>query len=162
MGNGYKATVNLSLDLLNVVQAGPFGFTTASQDDSIGSPSGADLVIVTDPDNSTASLGGNYGVQYFIHWTVSNSDTSSHTFKLYGGNLNTGGSSGTNFIINYTGPGGIGLGGCRNPNPLLVPGNYLPFLQDTMAPNGTMTYSFTLGTVGAFSYPLALVLALVS
>ena len=79
-------------------------------------------------------------------------------FTLYGGNFNTGGTSGTNFMINYA-PSGSGLGGCRNPSPLLLPGRYLAFLRDTIQPLGSTTYNFYLGTIGAFSYPLTLAIA---
>jgi hypothetical protein len=92
---------------------------------------------------------------------VLNSDTVPHTFRLYGGNINTGDGAGTNFIINWTAAvGSMGLGGCRSPSPLLTPGNFLPFILDTLPPSGSGTYQFTLGTVGGFSYPLALVLKL--
>jgi hypothetical protein len=53
------------MNLVNVVQAGPLGFTIGSQDDSVGY-GGGDLVIVTDPDGATAPLAGNYGVPYYI------------------------------------------------------------------------------------------------
>jgi len=56
--------------------------------------------------------------------------------------------------------GSMGLGGCRSPSPLLTPGNFLPFILDTLPASGSGTYQFQLGTVGGFSYPLALVLKL--
>jgi hypothetical protein len=159
-GNGYQTTVDVDVDLLALSQSGPRGVTIGSPNDPIGSPGGTDLVAITDAGTGQmAPLGGNYGVQYAFAWTMSNSDTVARTFTLYGGNYNTGGATGTNFVINYA-PGGRGLGGCRRPSPPLLPGHYLAFLQDTLEPLGRTTYNFRLCTVGGFSYPLTLVAAL--
>jgi len=155
-GNGYQTTISVGSDVFTASHAGPRGFTIGSENDSIGSPGGADLVTVTDPATGLAApLGGNYGVLYNIAWTMENSDRVAHTFTLYAGNHNTGGSNGTNFMINYA-PSGLGIGGCPNPHPPLLPGWYLAFLQDTVQPQDRVLYNFQLCTIGGFSYPLTL------
>ena len=159
-GNGYFVTLNLNtFSVTAAAAAGGLGFTLGSPDDSF---LGNDLVLVTDPDPlvGTNPLRGNYGAQYLITWPVMNDDSVDHDITLYGGNKNTGGDTGTNLVIDYMTPGGCSRPVQPDGTPWLVPGWYLPLIQDTITAGATASYTFQVATVGAFSYPLTLFLGI--
>lgn len=153
---GYWIPVNLnplSINSIITPPGSPQGVTIAAAPPPYALTNdafnGADAPLITDPDGSQAPLVGDYGAQLCFTWPVANDDPKGvlHTITFYAGNFNT---DRTNFVIYYNGPGG-----CTNPGSgELALNHYLPFIQDTVPKNTTVTYRFQIVTIGGYSTPL--------
>ncbi len=157
LGSGYLIDVRLNTFYMSDILVAPQGFTIAATFDSFH---GDDVPLVVDPGGGpSAPLQGCYGAQYYaMNWYAVNRETQPYTVRIYAGN--SGGAGRTNCAIktSYTSIDG-GFGGCGGAFEL-TPGDYVPLLEETLAPDGsTYTLGFTLVTIGGWEYPLTLCIA---
>jgi hypothetical protein len=162
--------VNLNPFNVSNAMAQPQGFTIASATPE-GFPNdsfaGADVPFVADPSDPTginaAHLLGDYGAQLCFTWPIRNDDLNHpHQITIYAGSSNNFGTSGTNGAVYYQ-----GFGGCNQSqfSPQPAPGvqelqqnHYVAIIQDSVPANTTVTYRFQIVTLGAYTYPLTLLL----